>query len=122
MAARPLLVILIVRDAGLRSALAARLSEGFDLLTAARWESVAGRRVVRPPSVLVIDAESIADLDIDLLVERHGLARIVALSADAPPTADGRLIHISPRGAIDSLSQLFTGLIDSDQSAPSREA
>lgn len=122
MAARPLLVMLIVRDAGLRSALAARLSEGFDLLTAARWESVAGRRVVRPPSVLVIDAESIVDLDIDLLVERHGLARIVALSANAPPTVDGRLIHISSRGAIDSLSQLFTGLIDSDQSAPSREA
>jgi hypothetical protein len=123
MAARPLLVVLIVRDAGLRSALAARLSKRFDLLTAARWEDVADRRLIRSPSVLVADGESFPGLDLEQFAEDRGFARIVALLAgDVLPEPGRRLIHISPKAAIESLSQLFTDLIDADQSAPPREA
>lgn len=116
MAARPLLIVMIVRDAGLRSALVARLSGNFDLLTASRWEGLADRRLIRWPAVLVTDEAPDA-------WEDHGFARVVVLSAPVAGSApDARLIHISPEAAIDSLSQLFTGLIDLDQSAPPREA
>ena len=57
MAARPVLVVLVIGDAALRSALARRLAmQGVELLSASDWnENLFAGQSIRPRSVLVVD-------------------------------------------------------------------
>lgn len=114
MAARPVLVVLIVRDAGCRSALAARLSERFDLVTVDSWsEALVERRIVRPPAVLVIDEASAAGEQGGWIrtKAREGLfERVVVLTVDATEqSVDDWMIEINPATEIEKLAETISG-------------
>ncbi|MDF7776568.1 hypothetical protein P1X14_15030 [Sphingomonas sp. AOB5] len=106
---------MIVRDAGLRSALVVRLSESFDLLTAARWDAgLAARALVRAPAVLVIDEQALVEDAfswVELLAGDHGFARIVVITADAPANPEPQLVmQVDRETAMAGLPQIFSDL------------
>lgn len=104
MAKRPMLVVVVVEDPGLRSALAAQLAlSGINLLTAESFESdIIERRMIRQPSMLIIDEEGIEG-DPGVWVERQWLdrawERVVVLTVDMPAVADTTewLVHLDRR-------------------------
>jgi hypothetical protein len=111
---RPLLVVVIVRDAGLRSSLAAQLGGmGVNLLTAeATNPGGFDRRLIRAPSILIIDEEEIAG-DQGSWIEGQWLDRawdrVVVLSDDAPvPVGDDNwLVYVDKHAPMRALSELL---------------
>lgn len=121
MAALAILVVVVVRDAGLRSALAAHLSlEGYDLLTASGiGYGPLGSAMIREPSILVID-EALIPCDPDRWIEKQqalgGWRHLVVLTRSAPAPVDGAdwLVRISQRNARKLLSELLTGWVKAE--------
>ena len=115
MAARAVLVALIIGDAGLRSALTARLAlHGVDLMTAATIDA-AGRRKPGEPSILVVDAAGIERERgdwLETLVLENRWQRILVLAADAPaaPTGRNELIHVNMDSVYDAITQTIEEL------------
>lgn len=111
MATQAILVIVAVRDPGLRSALAARLSlEGFDLLTASGiGYGLLGSTMIRPPAVLVID-EALIPGDPDRWIEKQRSVgdwrRLAVLTAAGQVAGDDWCHRISPRSARKAVSEL----------------
>ncbi|MEZ0241946.1 MAG: hypothetical protein ACAH11_01115 [Sphingomonas sp.] len=116
MSAQAILVVVVVSDAGLRSALAAHLSlEGLDLLTASGiGYGLLGSAMIREPSVLVID-EALIPCDPDRWIENQRSVgdwrHLVVLTAAAPAPVDGAdwLVRVSRRNARKLLTELLTG-------------
>ena len=114
MAAQAILVVVAVRDAGLRSALAAHLSlDGFELLTASGiGYGLLGSKMVRSPSVLVID-EGLIPCDPDRWIESQrsvgGWQHLVILNGATPTPVNGGewLVRIAARNARRLLSELL---------------
>lgn len=111
MPVRASLIVVIVRDAGLRSALAARLAlSGITLLTARAYRQVRRQRLAEP-AVLLIDEAAMAGAEGDwveaLWLERRW-ARVIVLTMDgAVPASDRDWLRYVDRnsiaGSIDTL-------------------
>ena len=118
MAAQAILVVVVVRDAGLRSALAAHLSlEGLDLLSASNiGYGLLGSNMIRSPSILVID-EGLIPCDPERWIEKQrsvgGWEHLVILNGATPAPVDGGewLVRIAARNARKLLSELLADWI-----------
>lgn len=95
------LLILVLREAGLRSTLSARLSfAGADVITAQGLHDPALTRGARRPAVLVLDEDAIAsrsDEWLEALVGDPHWHEVVVLAATAslpPARAGGRLLYL----------------------------
>lgn len=125
MSERPLLVVVIVRDAGLRSSLAAQLGGmGVNLLTAEATNSRGfDRRLVRAPSILIIDEEEIAG-DQGNWIEGQWLDRawdkVVVLSYDCTvPANDGNwLVYVDKHSPAQALAELLSGWTGQEVKTP----
>lgn len=122
MATQAILVVVVVRDPGLRSALAARLSlDGFDLLTASGiGYGLLGSPLIRPPAVLVID-EALIPGDPDRWIETQrnigewrGLA---VLTAAGQVPGDDWCHRIAPRSARKAVSELLLRFANDESGA-----
>lgn len=121
MAAQAILVVVVVRDAGLRSALAAHLSlAGLDLLTASSiGYGLLGSTMIREPSVLVID-EALIPCDAETWIEKQrsvgNWRHLVVVNGVTPVPVDGAswLIRISHRNARPMLSELLAGWVNDE--------
>jgi hypothetical protein len=104
MAAQALLVVVVVRDTGLRSALAAHLSlDGHDLLTASNiGYGLLGSAMIRAPSIVVIE-EALIPLDAERWIERQRAAgewlRLGVLSDAAQSPGEEWCRRFAPRTA-----------------------
>jgi len=114
MAALATLVVVVVADAGLRTALAAHLSlDGLDLLTASGiGYGLLDRPIIRKPAILVIDEALIpgdADLWIATQQSLDSWRHLVVLTAAAPGPVDGGdwLARVSQRNGRKPLSDLL---------------
>lgn len=109
----PLLVVLIIRNAGLRSSLSARLElAGVEVVSAAEFRDPALERRLRARAVLVLDEEVVADEAGDWLAALRTEAqwsRIVVLveAGDGPAGPDDRLVRIERRTAAAELARLL---------------
>ena len=118
MAAQAILVVVVVADAGLRSALAAHLSlDGRELLTASDiGYGLLGSAMIREPAVLMID-EALIPCDVDRWIEKQrglGNWRHLVVLADCPssPVNGGDwLVRVSQRNTRKMLSELLTGWV-----------
>jgi len=116
MAAQAILVVVVVADAGLRSALAAHLSlDGLDLLTASNMGyGLLGSSMIRAPSVLVID-EALIPCDPDRWIETQralgNWRHLVVLTAAAPaPVERGAwLVRVAQSNPRKRLADLIAG-------------
>ena len=116
MAAEAILVVAVVADPGLRSALAAHLSlDGRELLTASRiGDGLLDSAMIREPAVLMIDEASIPG-DAERWIEKQrgmgGWRHLVALADIAPVPVNGAewLVRVSQRNTRKMLSELLTG-------------
>jgi hypothetical protein len=121
MPTRAILVVVVVQDAGIRSALAAHLSlDCHDLLTASNiGYGLLGSAMIREPSVLVID-EALIPCDPDRWIEKQrsmgGWRHLVVLTGAAPAPVDGSdwLVRISQRNARKMLSELLAGWVKAE--------
>jgi hypothetical protein len=124
MAAPAILVVVAVRDAGLRSALAAHLSlDGFELLTASGiGYGLLGSTMVRAPAILVID-ETLIPCDPDRWIEKQrslgDWRHLVVLTGAAPRPVDGGawLVRIAGSNARKLLSELLAGWANDESRA-----
>ena len=125
MAARAVLVAVIIRDAGLRSALTAQLAlQGVDLLTGASLAAVA-RSKPGQPAILVVDerdAEDERELLETLRLERNW-QRILVLAGDAPRRASGHaeLIHVGTNSLRAAITQAIEELNEIEPIAPAHK-
>lgn len=100
--AKAVLVVLVIRDAGMRSMLTAQIAAaGAHLLTAEDAAELLARRLVRRPSLLVLDE---ADIEGDPLrwLERqwsHGeWSQVAVLTVESPaPASAQEWLHYLPR-------------------------
>ncbi len=121
MAAQAILVVVVVREAGLRSALAAHLSlDGFELLSASDiGYGLLGGKMIREPAILIID-ESLIPRDPDRWIEKQrslgGWRHLVVLTAAAPAPVDGGewLVRVAERNPRKSLSELLRGWVNDE--------
>lgn len=110
---RNLLLVLIVRDAGLRSTLAARLSlTGADLVTAEDFHDPVIGRSVRRPATLVVDRATMerqVEGWVDGLLGQPLWRRVVVLTdrRDHAEPANDRLVLIDRAGAAAGLIELL---------------
>lgn len=124
-AQRPMLVVVVVQNPGLRSALAAQLvGSGVNLLTAASFDSdVVERRMIRQPSMLIIDETGI-DGDPGAWIERQWLdrawERIVVLTLDAPLiAAEGDwLIYLDKKASARTIADQVVTWAGAEQATP----
>jgi hypothetical protein len=108
------LLVLIIREAGLRSTLSARLSlVGADLITARSLDDPVLRRSVQRPAILIIEEETIAGFDmIDLvtLLDSPHWRQVVALCDALPgpvaPNSDPRLLRLERKSAPSAIAEL----------------
>lgn len=122
MATQAILVVVVVRDAGLRSALAAHLSlDGVELLTASGiGYGLLGSAMIREPTILIID-ETVIPLDQQRWIDKQrnlgGWQHLVVLTTHAPPSGenDDWLVRVAQRNARKSLSGLLTGWANAAQ-------
>lgn len=115
MAARPVLIVVAVGDAEIRSLLAERLAlQGVNLLTASGWgDGLLDRPVIRDPAILVVDEAAVAGEPGDWIEgqrQRGRWQRMVVLTENSPKPADGRewLVRVHRRSPGDLLSALFS--------------
>jgi len=116
--AKSLLIVLLVRDAGVRSTMAARLSmHGVDVLTASEFHDPVMHRT-RGRAVLVTD-EAIAAEDraewAEALQDEARWLRIVVLTAEPPEPSgpDDRLVFVQQQHAAAQLVALLPEWTDS---------
>lgn len=111
MASETLLLVLIVKEAGLRSTLVARLSmAGADVLTAEDFDDPRLARHKRRPLVLIADEAAVEEHDggCDGLVADPRWERLVLLSPSACEDSDDpRLIRIERKSAAKALVELI---------------
>lgn len=93
------LIVLIIRDGGLRSALIARLSlQGESLVTLdADPEDPQVRRVAPAPRILVIDKAALGER-LQLVVASNHWRGVIALVEDAEEAEAGDPLSVVPRG------------------------
>jgi hypothetical protein len=96
---KTVLLVLAVREPGLRSILAAQLSlPGVDLVTAQDVDGPALRRSVRRPAVLVVDAATVEERSTEwlnaLLAEPHWRCIMVVTRGISEPCGETRLEYI----------------------------
>ena len=108
----PILVVVIVSDAELRSALAAQLAAtGVNLLTAS--EPRAARKALKRPAILVIDEVAMSGAAgewVETLWYEGRWQKIMVLTVGIPVPDDGRdWLNYADR---DSASEALTRLID----------
>lgn len=113
MAAQAILVVVVVCDPGLRSALAARLSlDGFELLTASGiGYGLLGSTMIRPPAVLVIDEALIPGDAARWIEKQRNVAewyRLAVITSAAQVTDDAWCHRIAPRSAHQAISDLLS--------------
>jgi hypothetical protein len=121
MAAQAILVVVVVREAGMRSALAAHLSlDGFELLSASNIGfGLLGSTMIREPSVLVID-EALIPCDAETWIEKQrsvgNWRHLVVVNGITPVPVDGAswLIRISHHNARQMLSELLRGWVNDE--------
>lgn len=121
MAAQAILVVVVVPDAGLRTALAAHLSlDGLELLTSSGiGYGLLGSPLVREPAILIID-EIVIPCDADRWIEKQrnlgGWQHLVVLGGTAPAPVDGSewLIRIASRNARKMLPELLRGWVNNE--------
>ena len=124
MAAQAILVVVVVRDAGLRSALAAHLSlDGLELPTASDiGYGLLGSAMIRPPSILLID-DSLIPCDSERWIENQrnlgDWRHLVVLTGAAPAAVDGSqwLVRIGQRNARNLISELLIGWVGDESRA-----
>ncbi|MCW3847435.1 hypothetical protein OF829_09285 [Sphingomonas sp. LB-2] len=124
MAAQAILVVVVVRDSGLRSALAAHLSlDGLDLLTASGiGYGLLGSSMIREPSVLVID-EGVIPCDAERWIETQrslgNWRHLVVVNGITPTPVNGAewLIRISHRNSREILSELLADWVKDESRA-----
>lgn len=105
-------IVLIVRDASLRSAWVARLSiAGANLITAADLDSPGLRRAAIRPALLVVDEASVGT-KLGAILEDPRWHRIVVLAASPPapdPNSDARVIYVQGDATAALLSEHVPG-------------
>jgi hypothetical protein len=116
------LLVLIIREAGLRSMLAARLSlVGADLVTAMDIHDPAVQRNVRGPAVLVLDEDAVAGRSaewLDAVVAEPQWDHVVVLTGRSPAGAAGdRLVFLERATAPATLAALVAQWRDAESSA-----
>ena len=117
MPSRAVLVVLAVKDPGLRSTLAAQLPLGnVDLITGQGIDDPALRRGIRRPAVLIVDEPTVAAMPPEtleaLLCEPHW-RQVIAITENlhpADPDCDTRLLRIARKGASAEIGALLPGL------------
>lgn len=111
MVSETLLLVLIVREAGLRSTLAARLSmAGADILTADDFADPRLARHKKRPLVLIADEAAVDGHagGCDRLLEDPRWLRLVVLTPRAcPESEDPRLIRIERANAAKKIAKLL---------------
>lgn len=108
------LLVLIVREAGLRSTLAARLSlVGADLISAESLDDPALKRGVRKPGYLIVEEELFEGRDgiwLETLLATPHWRQVVMLTAGGPvaraPDEDPRLLRLERRSAPSAIAEL----------------
>ena len=124
-AKRPMLIVVVVQEPGLRSALAAQLAViGVNLLTAASFDSdILERRMIRRPSMLIIDEAGIAG-DPGTWIERQWLdrawERIVVLTPNVPliTAEEDWLIYLDKRAAARTIADRAAAWAGAQQELP----
>lgn len=109
------LLVLIIREAGLRSILTARLSlVGADLITANDVHDPALSRSMRQPGVLILDETAVAGRSgewLDTVLADPQWRRIVLLCETPPPPdvseADARLLRLERASATSAIAELI---------------
>ncbi|RYY29426.1 MAG: hypothetical protein EOP62_00890 [Sphingomonadales bacterium] len=111
MASETLLLVLIIKEAGLRSTLAARLSlAGADMLTADDFEDPRLARHKKRPLVLISDEAAVMEHEggCDGLVADPRWLRVVILSPGACEGSDNpRLIRLERKSAAKAIGALL---------------
>lgn len=112
MPGKEILLVLAVRELGLRSTLAARLSlVGADLITAADLHDPALERNVRHPAALILDEDAIAgrsDEWLDAVLEESRWRQVVVLtSSPCDARADPRLLYLERQSAPERIADLI---------------
>lgn len=108
------LLIVVVRERGLRSALVARLSlAGADLVTLDDIDDPALERVIRSPAVLVIDealAAEHSDAWLESLLADPRWRSLVLLTVDPPSqtATDPRILRVAYSNAAAAIAELVS--------------
>lgn len=108
------LLVLIVRETGLRSTLAARLSlVGADLISAESLDDPALRLGVRKPGYLIVEEELLEGRDgiwLETLLATPHWRQVVVLTAAGPepraPDEDPRMLRLERRSAPSAIAEL----------------
>jgi hypothetical protein len=124
MAGQAILIVVVVADAGLRSALAAHLSlDGLELLTASNiGYGLLGSSMIREPSILVIE-EALIPCDRDTWIEKQrsvgNWRHLVVVNGVSPVPVDGGQwsVRISRDNARAMLSELLAGWVRDESRA-----
>lgn len=110
MASETILLVLIVRNAGLRSTLVARLSmAGADVLTAEDFDDPRLARHTRRPVVLVADDAAVAQWEggvAGLTADPRWIRLVLISSEPAAPGDDPRLIRLESGIAAKAIMEL----------------
>lgn len=111
MVSETLLLIVIVRETGLRSTLAARLSlAGADLLSARDFRDARVGRYKKRALILITDQAAIDEHDggwDGLRADPRWLRLVVVSPRESAPSEDPRLIHIQRANAVNRIARLL---------------